>query len=89
MRALTCPPRCLTPDVTRPPSGTVEVATRTAIKTEGEDSDSEDHRRFPRAATETEIETENETGGDEEDTDRREAMHAQGGVFAPSISVPL
>lgn len=68
--------RCLTLDGTRLRTETVEAAIRTVTETEteGEDTGTEDHLPTPQAATEI------ETEGDG-DTDRKEVMHAQGGMF--------
>lgn len=78
-------PRCLTQDDTRRIE-TVEAATRTVTETGtetetetetgGEGNDTEGRPHTPPAATET------GTEGDEEDTARKGAMHAQGGLFA-------
>ena len=79
-------PRCLTRDATRLRRETVEAATRIVLKTEVGDHGTGDPLRFPPAVTETE--TENEIEG-EGDTDKREAMHVQGGMFESPMSVAL
>lgn len=66
-------PRCLIIDGTRLQTETVGAATKTATETEDEDTGTGGRRPIPPVVTET------GTGGGEV-TDRKEAMHARGGV---------